>query len=423
MVSGKRPAAVDVDSIEKARERLRSVVRHTPLEYNEQLSERYQCHIWLKREDLQYGRSYKIRGAYNFMRSTPKEELQDGVVAASAGNHAQGVAIGCTNLEVKGTIYMPKTTPQQKVEKVKKYGGQFVEVVLSGDTFDDAYAEACKFADKQAKLFIHPFNDPRIIQGQGTIAAEILEDATEPIDYVFTALGGGGMTAGVGSYFKKVSPYTKIIATEPEGAPSMREALKAGQPVQLERIDKFVDGASVGKVGDLTFKICQKLLSEVVLVPEGKACTTILEMYNQDAMVVEPAGALPIAALDYKKEAIQGKNVVCIIGGSNNDIERMAEIKERSLIYEGLLHYFVINLPSRPGSMAEFLMNVITPEIDIIKIEHEKKSNKDTGACLLGVQVKDRQQYEDLLQRIVEAPNISHTLIDKNPDLYYYFLG
>lgn len=413
---------IDPANVEKARERIKGIVKKTPLEYNEYLSERYQCKVLLKREDLQIGRSYKIRGAANCMRSMEKNELERGIVCASAGNHAQGVAISCTQLEVKGTIFMPLTAPQVKVSKVRKYGKGFVDVRLVGDTFDDAYAAALQFKEEHDLVFIHPFNDKRIIEGQGTIAAEILEAAKEPIDYVICAHGGGGVSSGVGSYMKALSPYTKVIAAEPTGAASMTAALAAGHPVQLEHIDKFVDGASVGKVGEITFAVGREVLDKVVVVPEGMVCTMILTIYNTDAIVVEPAGALSLCGLEMVKEEIKGKTVVCVVGGSNNDIDRLPEIKERSLIYEGLLHYFVVNLPSRPGSLGEFLSKVVTDQVDVIRLEHQKKSNKEIGNSLLGITVEEHAHYNRLLKRMDDA-GVRYTIIDKDPDLYYFFFN
>ena len=276
------------------------------------------------------------------MSNLPASKLQQGVVCASAGNHAQGFAYSCKKLNVKGVIFMPVVTPNQKIQQTKMFGEDNVIIRIIGDTFDDCAVAARKYTEENNMTFIPPFDDPKIIEGQGTVAMEILEDLAE-IDYLFVPVGGGGLAAGVGTYFKTYSPNTKIIGLEPEGAPSMTEALKAGRPVTLETIDRFVDGAAVKRVGDLSFSICRDSLDSMELVSEGKICSTILKLYNEDAIVVEPAGALSVAALDDHAEQIKGKNIVCIISGSNNDIDRMPEIKERSLQYEGLKHYFLIN--------------------------------------------------------------------------------
>ncbi|HSZ71965.1 MAG TPA: threonine ammonia-lyase, partial [Cytophagaceae bacterium] len=296
--------------IVSASERLKGVVSHTPLQKNQNLSEEFGANIYLKREDLQIVRSYKIRGAYNFMSSRKPEDLKNGVVCASAGNHAQGVAFSCRMLKTQGAIFMPSTTPKQKISQVKMFGKEFVEVILTGDTFDDAYAESIKYCKEKGRLFIHPFDDATVIAGQGTVGLEIMEDIDCKIDYVFVPIGGGGLASGLATYFEQVTPDTKIIGVEPEGAPSMTAALQRNEVVTLDSIDKFVDGAAVKRVGDLNFAICKELLSDVVLVPEGKDCSTIIRLYNEEAIVVEPAGALSIAALDYYKDKIKGKNVV-----------------------------------------------------------------------------------------------------------------
>ena len=331
------PSTLDFES---AKKRLQKIVNRTPLTYNHNLSRKYQCDVYLKREDLQIVRSYKLRGAYNMMSSLPTEQLEKGVVCASAGNHAQGFAYSCKKLNVKGVVFMPIITPNQKVSQTKMFGDGFIEVKLTGDTFDDCAVAAKEYTLANGMTFIPPFDDIRIIEGQATVGLEILEDKSD-IDFLFVPVGGGGLSAGVGSAFKTFSPKTKVIGLEPEGAPSMFEALKAGHPITLDNIELFVDGAAVKRVGDITFNICKDVLDDMQLVAEGKICTTILQLYNEDAIVVEPAGALAIAALEENAAAIKGKTVVCIVSGSNNDIDRMQEIKERSLQYEGLKHYFI----------------------------------------------------------------------------------
>ena len=356
--------------------RLKPVVNRTPLVLNQNLSRKYGCQVYLKREDLQVVRSYKLRGAYNMLCSLPEEQLKKGVVCASAGNHAQGFAWSCRRLGVKGVVFMPIITPQQKVDQTRMFGEDCIEIRLCGDTFDDCAVAAKQYTLQHGLTFIPPFDDPRIIEGQATVGVEILEDLSQ-IDYLFVPVGGGGLCAGVGSYFKTFSPKTKIIGAEPEGAPSMTEALRAGEPVTLDNIERFVDGASVKRVGDLTYSLCSHVLESMQLVPEGKICSVILKLYNEDAMVVEPAGALSIAALDYYAEEIRGKNVVCIVSGSNNDIERMQEIKERSLQYEGLKHYFLIRFAQRPGALKEFVNHVLGPDDDITRFEYMQKNNKE----------------------------------------------
>src|SRR6186713_1055813 len=388
----------DLD-FQAAAERLRKVVNRTPLTLSHSLSRKYDCQVYLKREDLQIVRSYKLRGAYNMMITLPAAQLQKGVVCASAGNHAQGFAYSCRKLGVKGVVFMPSITPKQKITQTQMFGEDNIEIVLTGDTFDDCAITARKYTEEHKMVFIPPFDDLRIIEGQGTVAVEILEDLPA-IDYLFVPVGGGGLAAGTGSYFKLVSPGTKIIGLEPEGAPSMLEALKAGHPVTLNSIERFVDGAAVKRVGDLTFSICREVLDDMHLVPEGRICTTILKLYNEDAIVVEPAGALSIAALDDYADVIKGKNIVCIVSGSNNDIDRMQEIKERSLQYEGLKHYFLVRFAQRPGALKEFVNHVLGPNDDITRFEYMQKHNKETGPALVGIELQSRDDYELLMQKL-----------------------
>ncbi len=397
-----QPDLISVEDIYKAKMRLKGIAEQTPLQINYGLSEKYGCKLLLKREDMQAVRSYKIRGAYNRMAMASKEELANGVVCASAGNHAQGVAFACRKMNVPGWVYMPSVTPQQKVKKVNLFGKEWVKAILTGDTFDDAYAEARQEARGNGKLFVHPFNDRRTIQGQGTIGLEILEDTEAPIDYIFVGIGGGGLVSGLGSYFKQLSPHTKIIGIEPKGAPAMHQSIQCGERVKLDQIDGFVDGAAVRQVGDITFGIARQVIDDMVLVDEGKVCSTILQLYNEEGLVVEPAGALTIAALDQYHTQIAGKNVVCIVSGGNNDITRTEEIKERSLLYEGLKHYFIIRFPQRAGALREFLNNVLGPNDDITHFEYTKKHNRESGPALVGIQVHKSEDYQALLRRMDE---------------------
>lgn len=408
---------VGMEDIVKAHHVLKEVVVQTPLQLDATLSARYECNVYLKREDLQVVRSFKIRGAYNMIRSLQPEHLKRGIVCASAGNHAQGVAFSCNALGIQGKIYMPSTTPNQKIKQVKRFGGEHVEVVLIGDTYDDAYAEAMKACQEGGMTFIHPFDDPKIVAGNGTIGMEIMESLTAPADYVFVTIGGGGLVSGISTYLKTVSPDTKIIGVEPSGAASMTEALRQKQVVTLESIDKFVDGAAVKRVGDLNYDICANLLDDIVSVPEGKACTTILELYNDSAIVVEPAGALPVSALDMYRDQIRGKTVVCVISGGNNDIDRMQEMKERSLIYEGLKHYFLINFPQRAGALREFLEEVLGPNDDITRFEYTKKHNKENGPALVGIELSDKADYEPLIGRMT-AKGIVYTELNRDLNLF-----
>ncbi len=403
-----------------AKERLKNIVTRTPLQLNTNLSRRYGANIYLKREDLQVVRSYKLRGAYNMISTLPAQQLQNGVTTASAGNHAQGFAYSCKKLGIKGVVFMPVITPRQKVNQTRMFGEDNVIIKLVGDTFDDCAIAAKKYTAEHGMTFIPPFDDYKIIEGQGTLAAEILEDV-DTVDYLFVPIGGGGLSAGVGSYFSTYSPGTKIIGLEPEGAPSMLEAFKAGHPVTLDSIDRFVDGAAVKRVGELTYPICRQALSQVHLVAEGKICSTILQLYNEDAIVVEPAGALSIACLDDFAEEIKGKTVVCIVSGSNNDIDRMPEIKERSLQYEGLKHYFLVRFAQRPGALREFLNYVLGPGDDITRFEYIQKTNKESGPALVGIELQARQDYGPLIENM-RRYNIDFTELNKNDTLFGYLV-
>ncbi len=406
--------------INKAHEVLKNVVLKTPLQFHKKLSEKFKAEIYLKREDLQIVRSYKIRGSYNLIQSLDEKTRSRGVVCASAGNHAQGVAYSCKALNIKGVIYMPAITPKQKVNQVRMFGGEHIEIVLVGDTFDDCQEHALVYCKEKGMTFIPPFDHPRIIEGQGTVGLEILAELSG-IDYLFVPIGGGGLCAGLSQYFKTYSPQTKIIGVEPQGAPSMTEALKAGKPVVLDKIQRFVDGASVKKVGELTFEICKDALTDMLLVPEGKASSTILQLYNEDAIVAEPAGALSIAALDFYADKLAGKKVVCILSGGNNDIDRMQEIKERSLLYEGLKHYFIVRFAQRPGALKEFVNHILGPNDDIVRFEFIQKHNKETGPALIGIEVKSKADFLSLIERM-NHHKLNYTEINPNENLFEYLV-
>ncbi|MEL7588377.1 MAG: threonine ammonia-lyase [Prolixibacteraceae bacterium] len=410
-----------LEAVNRAKLTLNEIISTTPLTANLNLSEQYSANVLLKREDLQIVRSYKIRGAYNKMKSLTAMQREKGIVCASAGNHAQGVAFSCWKLGIKGKIYMPATTPKQKINQVKMFGKQYVEITLTGDTYDDASREALNDCTGNGKAFIHPFDDPLIIEGQATVALEIIQSSAFPIDYLFVPVGGGGLISGIGSYFRQVSPGTKIIGVEPAGAASMKSSLEAGEVVTLSGIDKFVDGAAVRRVGDLTFEICKTVVDDIILVPEGRVCTKILDLYNSDAIVVEPAGALAIAALDYYADKIRGKNVVCIVSGSNNDITRTEEIKERSLLFEGLKHYFIIRFPQRAGALRDFLSRVLGPDDDITHFEYTKKNNREMGPAFVGIELTDKNDLEGLVQRMT-SNGFFFEYVNEKPDLFHYLI-
>ncbi|WP_163859078.1 threonine ammonia-lyase IlvA [Paenibacillus elgii] len=408
---------IKLEDILVASHLLKDVVYQTPLQKNFILSEKYGCNVFLKREDLQVVRSFKIRGAYNMIRSLPEDKLSKGVVCASAGNHAQGVAYSCKALQIPGKIFMPTTTPRQKISQVKLFGGPYVDVVLTGDTFDDSLREALDYGEREGLSFVHPFDHPKVIAGQGTVGLELMNDMQGPVDYVFAGIGGGGLIAGMSTYIKGVSPSTRVIGVETTGAPSMRQSVDSGEIVTLGEIDKFVDGTAVKRVGELTYDICRESLDDIIVVPEGKVCTTILELYNENAIVAEPAGALSVAALEFYREQVAGKNVVCVISGGNNDIDRMQEIKERSLIYEGLKHYFIVNFPQRAGALREFLEYVLGPTDDITRFEYTKKTSKENGPALVGIELKHKDDYGPLIERM-EQRGLRFSEINKDPNLF-----
>ncbi len=410
-----------LENIKLAAENLKGVAEVTPLSKSLTYSRKHQANILLKREDLQPVRSYKIRGAYNKISSLTEEERTRGVVCASAGNHAQGVAMSCSELGIKGTVYMPTPTPSQKIEQTKMFGGEYIEIVLVGDTYDDASKAAKGACETQGKIFVHPFDDEKVIEGQATVGLEILEQSITPVDYVFVAIGGGGLASGLCSIFEMLSPNTKIIGVEPVGAPSMTTSIKNNKNTEIFNIDKFVDGAAVQKVGNKTFEICKEYLQDMITVAEGKVCQTILDLYNKDAIVVEPAGALSIASLDQYTEEIKGKNVVCIVGGSNNDITRTAEIKERALLHADLKHYFIIRFPQRAGALKEFVAEILGPNDDITHFEYTKKSSRENAPAVVGIQLKSKDDLDPLMVRMKEH-NFFGDYLNNKPDLFQFLV-
>ena len=406
-----------VEAIEKAAQVLDEILEPTPFQRNANLSDIYEAEVYLKREDLQMVRSYKIRGAYNKIRTIDPALVKNGIVCASAGNHAQGVAFSCSKLKIMGSIFMPVTTPKQKIEQVRMFGKEFIEIILTGDTFDAANSAAIAYAEQNSKTFIPPFDDPKVMEGQGTIGREILNQCKEPLDYIFVPIGGGGLASGLGAYISMMSPSTKIIGVEPGGAPCMKVAIENGGPVKLENIDKFVDGAAVQLAGTHTYEVCRQVLDDIVIVPEGAVCTTIIHMYNKSAIVVEPAGALAVAALKFYKDQIKGKRVACVVSGSNNDITRMEEIREKSLLYEGLKHYFIVNFPQKSGAVLSFIRDVIGPTDDLVHIQYIRKTNKNFGPALIGIELAAKEDFEPFMKRL-KAHGISYEYINENNQLF-----
>ena len=412
---------VSSKDIDEAYLQLKDIAKETPLQKDHYLSHKYDCNVYLKREDLQWVRSFKLRGAYNAIIALNEIDRQNGITCASAGNHAQGVAYTASKLNLNAVIFMPVTTPLQKINQVKFFGGSNTEVVLTGDTFDDCLKEALVYTEENNMNFIDPFNNIFTIAGQGTLAKEILEQSKEDdiqFDYLFATIGGGGLISGVGAYFKEHAPETSIIGVEPAGASSMyASVVLEKQIVTLPDIDKFVDGASVARVGQITFDICRNVVDDYVQVHEGAVCSTILDMYSKQAIVAEPAGALSVAALDQYQAEIKGKTVVCVVSGGNNDINRMKEIEERSLLFEEMKHYFILNFPQRPGALREFVNEVLGPKDDITKFEYLKKSSQNTGTVIIGIQLNNHKDLDNLKANVDEFDN-SNIYINENKMLY-----
>lgn len=382
---------------------LNGVVERTPLEFDRYLSEKYGATIYLKRENMQKVRSFKIRGAYYAIHQLSDEEKARGVVCASAGNHAQGVAYTCNEMKIPATIFMPVTTPQQKIGQVRFFGGQYVTIKLVGDTFDASAKAAQDYTKSEGMTFIDPFDDANVQAGQGTVAYEIYEQTQEEgvhFDQILVPVGGGGLISGVATYLKDVSPEIEVVGVEASGARSMRAALDKGRPVALPEIDKFADGIAVAKVGNNTYEVARKYVDHLVGVDEGLISETLIDMYSKQGIIAEPAGAATIAALEVMKEEIAGKTLVCIISGGNNDINRMQEMEERALIYAGLKHYFVVNFPQRPGALREFVNNILGPNDDITRFEYIKRANKGKGPVLIGITLAEKEDYQAFLERL-----------------------
>ncbi|MGQ7361586.1 threonine ammonia-lyase IlvA [Streptococcus suis] len=411
---------ITAKNVEQAYSVLKRVVVRTPLDYSRYLSEKYGATIYLKRENEQRVRSFKIRGAYYAISQLTDDEKSRGVVCASAGNHAQGVAYTCQEMQIPATIFMPITTPQQKIGQVKFFGGDYVEIRLVGDTFDESAKAAQDYTQESGKTFIDPFDDENVQAGQGTVAYEILEEAEEQtisFDQILVPIGGGGLVAGVSAYLKEHAPEIKIVGVEASGARSMKAAFDKGRPVKLDQIDKFADGIAVQKVGKSTYEVARKYVDRLIGVDEGWISGTILDLYSKLGIVAEPAGAATIAALEVVKDQIKGQTICCIISGGNNDINRMPEMEERALIYEGIKHYFVVNFPQRPGALREFVNDILGPNDDITRFEYIKRANKGTGPVLIGIALGDKIDYTQFISRLEEF-DPQYINLHENDSLY-----
>jgi threonine dehydratase len=410
---------IDARAVDAAAERLAGVAARTPLQLNERLSAATGAYVWLKREDLQPVRSYKIRGAYNLISQLEEAHRAAGVIAASAGNHGQGVAFACARLGIKGRIFVPATTPRQKRQRILALGEGRVDLVVTGDTYDEASTAATLKAQETGATLVPAFNDARTIAGQGTVAKEIIEQFGKAPDVLIAPVGGGGMISGCLAYLSERHPGTRVVGAEPAGAASMAAALAAGGPVDLDRIDTFVDGAAVRRAGDLTFAMVQRHRPDLYAVPEGRICSEMLALYQTEGIVTEPAGALATAALGlFRPEP--GQTVVAIVSGGNNDVSRYAEIVERSLVYEGRKHYFLVNFPQEPGALRRFLDEVLGPDDDITHFEYVKRSNRETGPALVGIELGDPASFGDLLTKMDSSPITFEVVASDSP--FYRFL-
>jgi threonine dehydratase len=410
---------IDAHAVDEAAERLAGVATRTPLQFNERLSAATGASIWLKREDLQPVRSYKIRGAYNLIAQLDGAQRGAGVVCASAGNHGQGVAFACARLGIHGRIFVPATTPRQKRERILALGEGRVDLAVVGDTYDEAAAAARLEAGGTGAAIVPAFDDVRTIVGQGTVAREIVDQFGRAPDVLVAPVGGGGMIAGCLAYLGERHPEVSVVGAEPAGAASMAAALAAGEPVDLDQLDTFVDGAAVRRIGDLTFEVARRYRPELYPVPEGRICSEMLALYQTEGIVTEPAGALAAASLGlYRPEP--GQDVVVIVSGGNNDVSRYAEILERSLVYEGRKHYFLVNFPQEPGALRRFLDEVLGPDDDITHFEYVKRSNREIGPALVGIELGDPDSLADLLLKMDASPITFEIVAADSP--FYRFL-
>lgn len=397
-------STVTAKDIDVAAGVLAKVATKTPLQKSERLSEEVGRPVHLKREDLQICRSFKVRGAYVRMAAMDEEERAAGAVCASAGNHAQGVAYACAHLGIQGTIFLPASTPRQKRKRIATIGGKWVEPVIVAGDFDEANRVAAAAAKDGGKVYVHPYDDPYTIAGQGSIAVDLDSQLPEDTDMILIPVGGGGLIAGMATWLKAHRPGIRIVGVESQGAASMKAALEAGNPVSLDRVDSFVDGTAVGRAGDLTYQVVRDLVDDIVVVPEGAVCTEMLDLYHSEGVIAEPAGALASAAARNFLPQIPNGSVVCLVSGGNNDLSRYAEVTERSGRYEGLRHYFLVTFNQEPGALRSFLNDVLSDGEDIIYFQYTKKNNRDTGPALVGIELPDPSDIKGLRRRMAASP-------------------
>ncbi|RAV15794.1 threonine dehydratase [Mycolicibacterium sp. GF69] len=412
-------SAVDID---EAAQRISGVVLRSPLQISDRISDATGATVYLKREDLQPVRSYKLRGAHNLLMQLPADELTAGVVCSSAGNHAQGFAMACRSMGVRGRVYVPGKTPKQKRDRIRYHGGEFIELIVGGPTYDDAAAAALADVARTGATLVPPYDDLRTMAGQGTIAAEILDQLDGEPDLVVVPVGGGGCIAGITTYLAERTTSTSVLGAEPAGAAAMIAALAAGEPVTLDHVDQFVDGAAVNRAGTLPYAALAAAgdMVSMTTVDEGAVCTAMLDLYQNEGIIAEPAGALSVAAL-MEADVEPGSTVVCVVSGGNNDVSRYGEVLERSLVHLGLKHYFLVDFPQEPGALRRFLDQILGPNDDITLFEYVKRNNRETGEALVGIELGSAADFEGLLERM-RASDVHVESLDPGSAAYRYLL-
>jgi threonine dehydratase len=417
-----RTSPLSAADIDEAAQRISGVVARTPLQFSERLSEATGATVYLKREDLQAVRSYKLRGAHNLLMQLSADEIAAGVVCSSAGNHAQGFAMACRSMGIHGRVYIPAKTPKQKRDRIRYHGREFIELIAVGKTYDEAAAAALDDVARTGATLVPPYDDPRTMAGQGTIAAEILDQLDGEPDLVIVPVGGGGCIAGITTYLAERTTSTSVLGVEPAGAAAMIAALAAGEPVTLDHVDQFVDGAAVNRAGALTYAALAAAgdMVSITTVDEGAVCTAMLDLYQNEGIIAEPAGALSVAGL-MEADVEPGLTVVCLISGGNNDVSRYNEVLERSLVHLGLKHYFLVDFPQEPGALRRFLDQVLGPNDDITLFEYVKRNNRETGEALVGIELGSAADFEGLLGRM-EASDIHVEALEPGSPAYRYLL-
>ena len=396
-----------------------NIIINTPLQLNERLSLKYNANIYFKREDLQTVRSFKIRGAYYKILKNFKKQSSINISTCSAGNHAQGVAKTCNELNINHTIFVPTSTPKQKINRIKFYGGKYLDLQIVGDNLQESMEESITYSNLNNSIFIHPYNDYDVILGQSTVAQEIYSDLTP--NYIFSCVGGGGLISGVGSYSKFINPDCKIIGVEPTNANSLELSLNNKKITSVKNVDTFVDGAAVKQVGDKCFDICSNVVDKVINVNNGKICNDLIDIYQNDGIILEPAGTLSIAGLDYFSKEIKGMDVVCILTGSNNDLTRYPDMIERAANYNKIKHYFLIEFKQVPGQLIKFTNDVLEENIDITRFEYLKKTNRDVGTVLVGIELVRPLQLNTVLRKM-EKHKYNFKTINHNDVLFDYLI-